>query len=571
MKKTFVGGIPFKRKNAEYRELGEGLADSIFLYAEDSRTLNVKEGDAVKTGSAIFNMAEDSPAVFSGINGVVEKIETKDGRITVTVKGSEDDSEAEILDPIDKTLGELSAEELSELLLKAGIRPPKEGTKAAKFLTVDCGGSLSDISRLFLCINYPKQVLGGAKILMKILGARKCSFAIPTSCLDAAQSIEDCLPSRKSVIKVALFKEKYPSTPALTVCAITGIEIGAYRLPENVGYPVVTPNLCYAVYQALAEGEPFASGFVSFTDEDEFTSVYKVPFGAKLEEFFSVPEGYKLVSAEKIFGEAVNDGVMPPEVVALAMVEDKPYPIITERGCIGCRRCVDICPGRLLPYQIYNAAEKGKLTSSLKNELMSCFECGCCSAVCPSCLPIYELLSKSRNEYLSELSESKQINSETVEEKTTDEEVIESPVKEPEEAAEESVKEPEEAEEIEKIEEVEAVEDVEESDEAEDDDGINTDGEEKETVEKITITFDDFAEEEPEEITLEITGEASLDEEPVIITGEITSDNTSSKKSSKRKKKKNKKENNDAPPQDDSGTEKADLNGIFGEDAGGEN
>ena len=216
---------------------------------------------------------------------------------------------------------------------------------------------------------------------MKILGARKCSFAIPTSCLDAAQSIEDCLPSRGSVIKVALFKEKYPSIPALTVCAISGIEVGAYRLPEDVGYPVVTPNLCYAVYQALAEGVPFANSFVSYTDEEKFTSVYKVPFGVRLEDYFTVSEGYKLVFSEKIIGEAVNDGVMTSNVTSLTAVKDEPYPIITERGCIGCRRCVDVCPGRLLPYQIYNAAEKGKLTSALKNELMSCFGCGCCSAV----------------------------------------------------------------------------------------------------------------------------------------------------------------------------------------------
>ncbi len=543
MKKTFLGGIRFRRKNTDYSSLKDAVAQSVTYEAESERMIQIKEGDSLCKGSIIFKEANGAPAIYCGINGNVEKISSESDKTSVLIKAS--DGEEEItLDPFDKTLGECFSEELLTGLVKMGVYPPKEGTKAVKVMTVDCGGSPHNSSRLFLCINYPKQVLGGAKILMKILGAKKCNVAIPTSCLDAAQEIEKNLVARRSVIKVALFKEKYPSAPQLTVRAVTNIEISAYKRPENSGYPVVTPHLCIAAYRALAEGVPLTEGFVSITDEKGVTRVASVPFGAKLNDVFPAPEGYKLVRAEKIMGKAVeDDDVMEYGVEALAVVKDVPYPAITERGCIGCRRCVNICPGRLLPYQLYNAAEKGKMSISFKNELLSCFECGCCSAVCPSCLPISELLSKARTEYIAD----------TAPENTEAEDEDDSTDLQNEN------------------------EDYSENDEQE---GV---------IERITLNFDDDVDEDADvDIFLEINEE---NVEPVIepITEEITAEPTSPSKNTgkkKNKKDKNSKPENDATdsnsdtaePENDATDsnsdtaepEKVDLASIFCEGEGGE-
>jgi Na+-translocating ferredoxin:NAD+ oxidoreductase RnfC subunit len=390
------------------------------------------------------------------------------------------------------------------------------------------------------------------------------------------------------LIKVALFKEKYPSIPQLTVRATANIEISAYKRPENSGYPVVNPHMCTAAYRALAEGIPLTEGFVSITDEKRVTRVATVPFGAKLNEVFPAPEGYKLVRAEKIMGKAVeDDDVMEYGVEALAIVKDVPYPVITERGCIGCRRCVNICPGRLLPYQLYNAAEKGKMSISLKNELLSCFECGCCSAVCPSCLPISELLSKARTEYILG-SPSEDIEKAEIEAEEQAEEVIE---EQSEEVAEVTVAEPVEEEEKEASIEERSECEEDEADEVADDEPLtenedestdpvdddNDNESEDEVVERITFIFDDDIDEDAEvNISLEITEE---NVEPVIepITSENTAEpplpskNTGKKKIKKKKGNKSKPENNDiAPDTDTAEPEKVDLAGIFGESKEGD-
>ena len=405
MKKRFAGGIPFKRINDEFDKIVMPEVSSVILEGEHERLSTVQIGHQIKKGIPVFCETEEFSAICAGISGTVERVERGNDTAKVTIKASEDFFGQTSLDPIDKTLSELTPDEISLLLRKAGVPVPKV-KKDAKFLTVDCGGSPYDMSRLYLCVKYPNEVIGGARILMKLLNAKKCYFAIPSSCLKAAQSIEDHIASRKPIIKISLYKEKYPSIPQLTVGAIYGVEISAYRNPEDVGYPVITPHLCYWTYQALANGVPFGSDFISFTDENDVTSVYLVPIGARLYEVFDVPIGYKLVRAEKVFGaELDEDERMKSGIFALTIVKDEPYPIEREKSCIGCQRCINVCPSGIIPNQLYQATENKALTPHLKNELLSCFACGCCSAVCPVGLPLYEIISNARNEYLSSPSD----------------------------------------------------------------------------------------------------------------------------------------------------------------------
>ena len=42
------------------------------------------------------------------------------------------------------------------------------------------------------------------------------------------------------------------------------------------------------------------------------------------------------------------------------------------------------CPGRVMPVNLANAAERGDIDAFLKGEGMECCECGCCSYVCPA-------------------------------------------------------------------------------------------------------------------------------------------------------------------------------------------
>lgn len=52
--------------------------------------------------------------------------------------------------------------------------------------------------------------------------------------------------------------------------------------------------------------------------------------------------------------------------------------------CINCGRCVEVCPGRVVPSKLADYAERFDEESFLKCNGMECCECGCCSFVCPA-------------------------------------------------------------------------------------------------------------------------------------------------------------------------------------------
>ena len=68
--------------------------------------------------------------------------------------------------------------------------------------------------------------------------------------------------------------------------------------------------------------------------------------------------------------------------------------------CIKCARCVSACPMHLNPSQLGQLAAKREYPAMAeKYHLDDCFECGCCSYVCPSNIPLvqYFRIAKAMN------------------------------------------------------------------------------------------------------------------------------------------------------------------------------
>ena len=61
-----------------------------------------------------------------------------------------------------------------------------------------------------------------------------------------------------------------------------------------------------------------------------------------------------------------------------AVAEAKPT------NCINCGRCVEVCPGRVIPSKLADFAEHNDEEKFLKYNGLECCECGCCSYVCPA-------------------------------------------------------------------------------------------------------------------------------------------------------------------------------------------
>jgi len=65
-------------------------------------------------------------------------------------------------------------------------------------------------------------------------------------------------------------------------------------------------------------------------------------------------------------------------------------------ACINCGRCVEVCPGRVVPKLLAVAAANGDEETFLAHDGMECCECGCCSFICPAKRPLTQNIKSMR-------------------------------------------------------------------------------------------------------------------------------------------------------------------------------
>ena len=66
-------------------------------------------------------------------------------------------------------------------------------------------------------------------------------------------------------------------------------------------------------------------------------------------------------------------------------------------SCIRCGSCVDCCPMKLLPTELYKYIEMNSLEKAKEMGVLSCMECGSCSYVCPANIPLTQQFKIAKN------------------------------------------------------------------------------------------------------------------------------------------------------------------------------
>jgi electron transport complex protein RnfC len=74
----------------------------------------------------------------------------------------------------------------------------------------------------------------------------------------------------------------------------------------------------------------------------------------------------------------------------LVTAKDENSPQEKHLPCIRCGKCVEVCPVRLLPQQLYWYASSKNTDRLIEHNLFDCIECGCCAYVCPSDIPLVQ-------------------------------------------------------------------------------------------------------------------------------------------------------------------------------------
>ena len=248
-------------------------------------------------------------------------------------------------------------------------------------------------------LEYPDDVMRGTQLAMRASGALRAVIGVEDNKLDAVRVLREHAPADGS-ITVEAVETKYPQGAAETlIYALLGRQVPIGQRSSAVG--VLMNNVMTAAYigRLVPAGAGVIERVVTVAGPNvERPGNYLVPIGTSMRYLmeFAGAKGNErqIILGGPMMGESVasldvpiikgTSGVLVMPELELAR-NHKVYP------CIKCGECVNACPKGLNPSMLgMLAARREYEVMGEKFSLGECFECGCCSYVCPSHIPLVQ-------------------------------------------------------------------------------------------------------------------------------------------------------------------------------------
>jgi electron transport complex protein RnfC len=251
-----------------------------------------------------------------------------------------------------------------------------------------------------------EDVLTGIGYLLKLSGAKRAIIAIEANKLDAAEHMRAGLTGGLPVA-VEVLRVKYPQgAEKMLIRALLGREVPSGSLPLAVHALCVNVATTAEIGRLLPHGRGIQERVITVTGPAVVRKGnYRIPIGTPLRfllEQVGVEEDVSRVFlGGPMMGAAASSldititkgtsGVVAFDETEADRTHRKVHP------CIRCGYCVDACPMLLDPSSLDLLARNGEYERMAEEfHLMDCFECGCCSFVCPSHIPLVQQFRLSK-------------------------------------------------------------------------------------------------------------------------------------------------------------------------------
>ncbi len=428
-KLTFVGGIhPYDGKDiSKDKPIQDVVPGEILVYPLSQHIgapakAIVAKGDKVLVGQKIAESGGFvSAPIHASVSGTVKAIEprrvaTGDMVMSIIVQNDGQYDEVDFLSH-QENLDRMSREEILEAIREAGIvgmggagfpthvkLSPKEPEKI-EYVIANCAECepylTSDYRRM---LEEPEKLVGGLKIIMKLFPNAQGILAVEDNKPDCISRLRN-LTEEERKISVKALKTKYPQGgERQLIYAVTDRKINSTMLPADVGCVVNNVDTIVAVYRAVMEGRPLMERIVTVTGNAVANPAnFRVRTGTLYSEILDAAGGFqgkpeKVICGGPMMGFAMFGLEVPSTKTATALLAlTKDEVSAMEPGpCINCGRCVEVCPGRIIPSRLADYAEHFDEEAFVKNYGMECCECGCCSYVCPAKRPLTQQIKSMR-------------------------------------------------------------------------------------------------------------------------------------------------------------------------------
>jgi electron transport complex protein RnfC len=182
--------------------------------------------------------------------------------------------------------------------------------------------------------------------------------------------------------------------------SLLGRRVPSGSFPSAVGVSVFNVSTLAQIGALLPMGQGVIERVVTVTGPGvRHPGNYLVPVGTPvrflLEFAGSTPQAHELILGGPMMGMSVASLDVPVTKAVSGMVlleaSDADLGERKVMPCIRCAYCVEACPMHLNPSTLGLLAAKREY-EKMANEfhLNDCFECGCCSYVCPANIPLVQ-------------------------------------------------------------------------------------------------------------------------------------------------------------------------------------
>jgi len=398
----------------------------------------VKAGDSVYLGQRIASVeAKVSAPVHSSVSGKVLAIQDHPHPVLGVCKAiviendGQEKPQSYKVTRSQEQVNKLKPEEIREIVFNAGIvgmggaafpthiklTPPK----ALETLIIngaECEPYLAGDYRLM--IEKTEEIIKGIELIRKCLNSEKVYIAIEDNkpgAIKAFRSVigygESGIGNQKPItehrkpIQIIILKSEYPQGgEKQLIKSVLGKEVSRGKLPFDIGVCVQNIGTVYAIYEAAYLDKPLYERVVTITGscvsnpKNILTRI-----GTPIKDLISfcgdlIEDTAKIIIGGPMMGVAqyTQDVPVIKSTTGIILMNEREVRDTEELFCIRCAACIRDCPAGLMPTSISAYSKIGHWQDANVYGALDCIECGLCSYVCPSNIPLVQNIRRAKLE-----------------------------------------------------------------------------------------------------------------------------------------------------------------------------
>ncbi len=405
------------------------VPEFLFLAKENARCnkaeIFIKEGDHVNIGQTIGMRHAayfDQPiqASCSGTYVGLEKHYHRNGKLTNFLKiqnDFQDTFDESIHERSDEEIAAMSREDMSQIIKDCAcvglggssfptyvkFNTDKE-IKTILINAVECEPYI--VSDKTLMLDDFEEIIKGARLLKQAFNCSDIRNCFKKKHKDLNEVCNSKLQEiGETDVQLCQVKNFYPQGWEIALIkSATGIEVESGKLPAEYGVLVFNVSTLWGIYKAVKYNLPVYERYVNVSGSGiNIPTAFKVRIGTPVSCLIEQCGGYKgeedktIVLGGPMMGANIpsDDCIITKTVTSVIVSNHKEY---KEEPCVRCGSCVLSCPAHLQPVTIMNAMRSMPVDKEKIKQLepLKCIECGLCSYVCTSKIPVTDYVKRAK-------------------------------------------------------------------------------------------------------------------------------------------------------------------------------